>query len=245
MRTFIFIISILFCTTTFAQNDSLPVRQYRYGLRVGADVSKLARSFFEDNYQGFEIMGDYRLNKKWYIAAELGTEEKTKDELQYNFTSNGSYIKAGMDWNAYENWYGMENIISVGFRYGFSTYSQTVNSYKISSTNQYWNEGDLQANNPDIIREYSGLSAHWIEFVLGMKVELFNNLFITGSARINYMVTDNADANFPSMWVPGFNKVTEGSSFGLGYNYGITYFIPLYKKAAKKKNEEKKEEDKN
>jgi hypothetical protein len=42
-----------------------------------------------------------------YIAAEIGTEEKITDEDFFNFKSSGSYIKAGIDINSYENWYGM------------------------------------------------------------------------------------------------------------------------------------------
>jgi hypothetical protein len=30
--------------------------------------------------------------------------------------------------------------------------------------------------------------------------------------------------------VPGFNAVTEESKFGVGYNYSISYLIPLFKK---------------
>jgi hypothetical protein len=46
------------------KKDSTPVKTDRYGLRVGVDLSKLARSFYEDNYKGLEIVGDYRLTKK-------------------------------------------------------------------------------------------------------------------------------------------------------------------------------------
>jgi hypothetical protein len=47
------------------------------------------------------------------LAAEL--EMKTKPLMMTdNFTTKGSYLKVGFDYNAYENWLDMENIISIG-----------------------------------------------------------------------------------------------------------------------------------
>lgn len=244
LRTYLYIISILWVSAGFSQenqnnsdasaNDSIVYKQ-RYGLRVGVDLSRLIRSFSDDRYQGFEIVGDYRLNRRWYAAAEIGNEEKTTDEDYMNFTTKGSYIKLGGDRNSYNNWYGMENVISLGFRYGFSTFNQTVNSYTPSTSDPYWGEYEIGGDNPDIIREYKGRSAHWLEFVLSLKVELVHNVFAGASVRLGKMITDKTDSNFPNLWVPGFNKVTDGSSFGMGYNYSITYLIPLYSKTKKEK----------
>ena len=61
-----------------AETDSIKI-QNKYGLRIGADVSKLVRSFIDDDYKGFEVNGDFRLTRKLYLAAEIGTEEKITD----------------------------------------------------------------------------------------------------------------------------------------------------------------------
>jgi hypothetical protein len=58
------------------------------------------------------------INKK-NILAEL--ETKTKPLTTIGWTLPGSYLKVGFDHNAYENWLDMENVISIGLRYGFST----------------------------------------------------------------------------------------------------------------------------
>jgi hypothetical protein len=77
-------------------------------------------SHFTISYKGLELVGDYRLTKKYFLAAELGNENKTTDDVRLNFTTKGSYLKVGFDYNAYENWLDMENVISIGMRYGFS-----------------------------------------------------------------------------------------------------------------------------
>lgn len=211
-----------------------------YGLRVGADISKLVLSFVDEDYTGLELVGDYRLTRKLYLAAEIGNETKKQDEnlnntILYDYETSGSYIKAGVDMNTYTNWYGMNNAITIGGRYAVASFSQTLNNYSLYETNQFFNPEFLPGENPN--REFSGLSASWLEFVVGTKVELFANIFVGMSARLGFLITNSEDEQFPNLWIPGFNKVTDGSNFGVNYNYSISYFIPLYKKDKKKKEE--------
>ncbi|MDX1364671.1 DUF6048 family protein [Arenibacter latericius] len=221
-----------------------------YGIRIGIDLSRPLTSALKDGYTGMEIVADYRLTTNWYAAVELGNEKYTKQEDLYNFTTSGSYIKLGADYNTYSNWYGMHNIIHVGGRYAFSTFSQTLNNYHIFDTNRYWTDPNYQMNpgtniptdfpiGSEIPQEFSGLNASWLEAVVGVKAELFANIFLGASVRIGFLVSNKEPEGFRNLWIPGFNKVTDGSKFGVGYNYTLTYFLPLYKKA--KKNKEEKE----
>ncbi|WP_228238962.1 DUF6048 family protein [Allomuricauda sp. M10] len=210
----------------------------QYGLRVGADISKLVLSFVDEDYTGLELVGDYRLTHKLYLAAEIGNETKTQSEnlsqtLLYNFETTGSYIKAGVDMNTYENWFGMNNSIILGGRYAVASFSQTLNDYSIFDSNQYYNQEFLAGAEPG--REFTGLTASWLELVVGIKAELFANIYVGMSARLGFLITNKEDENFPNLWIPGFNKVTDGSNFGVNYNYSITYLIPFYKKSKKKK----------
>ena len=226
------------------QADSLGYKQ-PYGIRIGIDLSRPLVSFLNDDYTGLEVTGDYRLTQKLYLAAELGNEKKTRTEELgtiegelpteiYNFTSSGSYLKLGVDYNTYDNWYGMNNAIFIGGRYAVSSFSQTLNSYSFYNTNRYWNEDGLTegSNSPE---EFSSLNATWLEFVFGAKAELFANLYLGASVRLGFIITNKEDERFPNLWIPGFNRVTEGSKFGVGYNYTISYLLPLYKKTKKPK----------
>lgn len=205
--------------------DSIAYSQ-KYGLRVGADLSKLIRTATDDDYSGFEINGDFRLTKKLYIAAELGTEEKTTTTDFLSATANGSYIKVGIDYNMYTNWLDMKNMIYSGFRTGFSTFSQTRNSYTVYNQNQFWQP---QLTNAESI-EYSGLSSTWLEFVIGIKAEVLNNLFIGINAQLKGTLSNKSIDNFESLYIPGFNKTYDSGNFGVGYGYTLSYFIPIFKK---------------
>ena len=224
---------------TTAKKDSIPVKKERYGLRLGVDLFKLTRSFYEKEYRGLELVGDYRLTRRHYLAAEIGNESKTVDDNQVNFTTKGTYIKAGFDYNSFQNWGNMENIISVGLRYGVSSFSQTLNSYQIYNPNSYFGESQ------EIIsgQKFDGLSAQWIGVVAGMKAEVFNNVFVGFSFRLNRLVSQKRPDNFDNLYIPGFNRTYNGD-FGVGFNYTVSYFIPLYKSTVKVKEKDKKEKPK-
>lgn len=222
---YIFSFVLLFGLMTFAQNDSIRLYKDRYGIRAGIDLHRLSRSFYDKNYTGIELAGDWRYNKEYYIAVELGNENKTTEDDRLTFTSKGSYIKIGVDKNFYDNWLDMDNQIYLGFRYAFSTFSQSIDGYKIYNTNQYFEENTLK----DSELSYSGLTASWVEIVAGFRAETFKNLYLGFSFRINYLVTQKRPDGFDNLYIPGFNRTFSGN-FGVGFNYTMTYFLPLYKK---------------
>ena len=196
----------------------------RYGLRVGVDLHKIARSFYEKDYRGFEVVGDYRLSKRFYIAGEIGNEDKTVDDDRLNFTTKGTYFKVGFDYNSFENWLDMENMIYAGMRYGVSSFSHTLNNYKIYDPTNYYGENIVLSG-----EEFSGLNASWLEVIGGIKAELFNNLYLGFSVRLHYLVSNKKPDGFDNLFIPGYNRTYDGK-FGAGFNYTLSYFIPIYKK---------------
>ncbi|NMH86089.1 DUF6048 family protein [Flavivirga algicola] len=228
-----FLCVLIFCVSANAQNDSIPNTpndtikvKLQYGLRVGGDVGKLIRSFVDEEYKGFEISADYRLKKRLYIAGEIGIEEKNTISENLDITSKGSYIKGGIDYNSYQNWLDMDNMIYFGFRIGASSFSHDLNSFAVYSTNQYW-APQFSSNEK---QEFSGLTAIWTELILGIKVELFNNLYLGLNAQLKILASETVPDNFENVYIPGFNKTYDSSNIGTGYGYTLSYRIPLFKK---------------
>jgi len=124
IRTYTCFISILLitCVTQAQVQDTIINSTKRnndtYGLRVGLDLKKITQTVLDSDFRGFEIIGDYRLTKKLYLAAELGNEKKSIIETSASTTTDGSYLKAGIDVNVHKNLIGMRNLIYVGTRYG-------------------------------------------------------------------------------------------------------------------------------
>ena len=214
-------------TSLNKEKDTL-VYKTNYGLRLGIDISRPILASLNGGYAGYEILGDYRIKKNLYIAAEVGYEEKTSAEDYSNSTSKGNYIRLGVNLNAYNNWLDMNNEVFVGYRYGFSLFDQTLNSYtpniSDAENNNYF-LADLNTTS----RTATNLNAHWSELMIGLKAETFNNLFVGFSVSYKILMSVKEPDGFKTLFAPGFNRIFE-SNTGFGFNYTISYLIPFSKK---------------
>tara|TARA_R110002126_G_scaffold184685_2_gene333129 strand:+ start:2494 stop:3225 length:732 start_codon:yes stop_codon:yes gene_type:complete len=224
---------LFFCVFVHAQNDSIVSTvndstkiKLKYGLRIGGDIGKLIRTSVDNDYTGFEIMADYRLKEKMYIAGEIGFEEKNTINDYLNITTKGSYIKGGVDFNMYENWLNMDNMIYAGFRVGASTFSHDLNSFQVYSIDQYW----APQLTSTAKQELTGLTAFWGEIILGMKAEILNNLYLGLNVQLKISASQTIPNNFDNVYIPGFGKTYDSSGIGAGYSYFLAYRVPLYKK---------------
>ena len=221
------ILAFNFFISSFSQTetDSISIKN-KFGLRAGVDLSKILNSAFNDDYEGFEINADLRILKNIYISAEIGTEKKIISNDYLNTEAKGNYLKAGGDYNMYTNWLGMDNLIYSGFRIGFSNFSQTINSYTIYDVNnQPW--GQATYYNP-IVND--NLNALWMEFVVGIKTQVLNNLFLGFNIQLKNLISDKTKNNIANIYIPGFNRTYDSSSLGSGFSYSISYLVPIIKK---------------
>ncbi len=239
--TLLFFISLFFSAQNLMaqkknekSNDTIPKIE-KYGIRVGVDLAKPLRTLIEDGYSGFEVMGDFRVTKKFYAAAEIGNEKKNWVEPYVSSTTSGSYAKIGFDYNAYDNWLGMENAITLGLRYGFSTFKQELTSYRIYTDNPAFPTQTIYEP-----QEFTGLTAHWAELIVGVKTEILNNLYLSINAQLKRKITEDEPENFGNLYIPGFNRTYDYSKFGVGYGYSISYLIPIFKKKEVSKDKTEK-----
>ena len=208
--------------------DTLP-KVEKYGLRIGIDLAKPLRSVIEDGYSGFEVVGDFRVSKRFYAAAELGNEQKDWNEPYISSKTSGSYAKIGFDYNAYENWLNMENAINISLRYGFSTFKQELLSYRIYTDNPAFPTQTVF--DP---QEFKGLTAHWVELMVGVKTEILNNLYLSINLQLKRQLSQDEPDNFANLYIPGFNRTYDYSKFGVGYGYSISYLVPIFKRTKAK-----------
>ena len=235
-----YIISIVIAVISFSAiaqenipTDSTSVKQVvsdsikykdQYGLRIGIDISKPIVYLINNDIKGFEVVADYRIKKNIYIATELGYYDRYTDEDYMNFSTTGPFIKIGANYNLYQNWLGMSNEIYLGMRYGFSTFEHHLYEYTPNFYGTYFDEVTYEVD-----KVYENLNAHWVEFVVGLKVEVLNNFYMGASIAFKKMVKQKQPTNFLNMYVPGFDRVYLNDT-GFGFNYTLTYAIPFFKK---------------
>tara|TARA_B100000963_G_scaffold354825_1_gene371976 strand:- start:596 stop:1333 length:738 start_codon:yes stop_codon:yes gene_type:complete len=231
----LFIISILFVGNVMSQ-DSLSIEKDGgfkvFSLRLGVDLLKPLKTNFDDNFQGLEIVGDLKINRRVFIAAELGSEKKTQQTEQINFTTNGSYIKLGLDYNFFNNWKGMDNSLFVGLRLSNSIHSHKVNEYIIYENytaedykNTYFERAIIKEGG--LIGEKEQLNSSWIEIIFGTKVEVLNDFYVGASIRLHRLLNNSQPESFGNLYAPGFNKIVDENRFGASFNYTLNYRLPF------------------
>ena len=235
-QTYLFIISLIipsamvFSQTESDLNDSLTTKNKILNInkiRFGFDVFKPIKSSSEGDNLNYEIVGDLQITDNLYLAAEYGLIDRLIEDENINFNSNGSFLRFGFDYNMFKNWVGMDNAIFLGLRYGSSNFSNKIVSYNVRNSDAYFsNFVDIDYQTID----HSNLTGSWLEIIAGVKVETFNNVYLGFSLRLNKLLSTKKPENFDNLFIPGFNKVTDDNTFGSGFNYTLTYSIPLRKK---------------
>ena len=224
-----FFTSIIFIFLFFSKNnsqivkDSLKIKN-KYGIRVGVDISKQIRMLTEE-YNGLSLYGDLKIKERLFIVSELGRDTKKINNNNLNSEFSGNYIKAGINYNLYNNLPGLNNEIYIGFRFAVSEFNSQISQYNIYNKDQFWIQESISES---LI--YKNLNANWFELIIGINSELVNNFFMGISLRLNRMLNQKKPENFTNLYIPGFNKVTENNNFGTGITYTLIYQIPIVKK---------------
>ena len=235
-QTYLFIISLIIPSSmVFSQaeselNDSLFIKDKLLNInkvRLGFDVFKPIKSSSDRDNLNYEIVGDLQITENLYLAAEYGLTDRLIEDENINFNSNGRFVRIGFDYNMFKNWVGMDNSIFLGLRYGTSNFSNKIESYNVRNSDAYFS--NFVDNNYQTIN-HSNLTGNWLEIVAGVKVETFNNVYLGFSLRLNKLLSTQKPENFDNLYIPGFNKVTDENTFGSGFNYTLSYSIPLKKK---------------
>jgi len=195
------------------------------GLKIGADLSRLAIPFIDTTRYGWEITGDYEVINDLFLAAEFGSETTKLDKALYTYKSAGGYTRIGIDYNFMKH-VDPESTdkMLVGLRYGFTTFYQKADN--ITITDEWWGNysgGKIEKN---------WLAANWVEIVTGMNTQLFNNFYLGWSVRMRIKLGVTNDPLMEPYSIPGYGKAWNNTSVGI--NYTLSYKIPIYKKRLKK-----------
>jgi hypothetical protein len=186
------------------------------GIRFGMDVTRPFQYLWvKGNRYGSEFSADMELWPNWFPNFETGYEVMKLETDYINYIGKGSYSRIGIDYNLLEAKDKNEkSTFFVGLRYGFTLANQQVDLYR---TDSYWGS---TTGNFDNQRYF----AHWGEILIGIKGEIFRNLYmgwtIRGKVKMNH-----ADLGMPPVYfIPGYGKADK--KFALDFTYSVYYNIP-------------------
>jgi hypothetical protein len=205
---------ILFSNSLSAQELASRIR----GPRIGYDVAGLALLYLEPERTIHTISVDYEVLQDIYPVVEFGFKNVLMDRENYSYSSNGLFARAGVDVNLLK--YEETNVYEMfyaGFRYGLSYMTHKADN--ISVPEDYYS-GTSGGSIPD-----QQVNAHWISFVGGVKVEVFNNFFMGWSVTTNFKLAQINNENMNPYNIPGFGKGDKKA--GIILSYTLAYRIPV------------------
>ena len=209
-------------TNAMVSNDSLK----KFGIRIGTDLQKIIRSASSQEYNGISLNADIRFKESIFLFSEIGNEKKMVEYSSVDSEISGNYIKLGLQFKLNKDIIGLRNLIYSSFGFGISSFDQTISRHNIYNIySDLWGEF---TNTDAIILE--NLNANWIEIGFGVKTEILNNLFLGIELQLKNLIYQKNKNDIANFYIPGFNRTYESSNFGTGFNYSLTYLIPIIKK---------------
>lgn len=201
------------------------------GISIGIDLSPFIMRIFNEETTGFAFIGRYGFGNRWYAAAEAGFEntkyhtqtidENTKeDKSVYEYKSNGTFIRIGMDydiWNS-EDFPTNDNIF-IGFRYNYAWQNQECDRYTI--IDKFWGDYIGSVDN-------SSVNSHAIETLFGLRCEVLPNFYMGWSFRFKFLLFSSHDDILDPYAIAGYGKYDSKAT--MGFTYTLEYQIPFNKK---------------
>jgi hypothetical protein len=195
-------------------------------LKFGWDISNLLVGSVSPKRSGLDFSVDYALKRNVYGTVEAGINSFEQSSEVMDYFSDGQYFRIGFDTDMRKNKKDLSrDMFYLGARYGFSSFSQRIENYQITSI--YW---------PTLFGEELTLKnqAHWLEAISGFKVEVFRNMYLGLGLRFKFLLYQADKIIKPSPFIPGYGK-TNGALV-VGFNYSVYYNLPLNYSKKKSKN---------
>jgi hypothetical protein len=193
--------------------DSLPNRK---ALIFGVELTGPVIYAIDNNWLNYEAYVALRLNHKFYIVGEGGYSNYKYDQYNYSCENRGAFMRIGTDINLLktEKETG-NNFVGIGFRYGLAIFKQETPWFKYEN---YW--GEIESEIPEKI-----VHGHFLSLSGGIKAELFDNIFIGWTIRVNMMLYNSSGKENRPVSIPGMGG-TDGT-IEPGISFHLAWQIPL------------------
>jgi len=218
-RTLRYSISILFLFIgssflAYAQ-DTIPIT---LKIKIGIEASGPMIYYADKKILNTEGYISVDLNEKRSATIAAGFLRYKFSQYNYQYLNNGSYIKAGMDFNFLKPDKAQgKYFIGVGLRYGLSRFSSETPSFEITN---YW--GTTTSSLP--VRNYWG---HFLELAPGVRAEVLKNFTLGWSINIRKLIYTSTGNDLKPVYFPGYGDGSKSITAGLSYY--IVWNIPYRK----------------
>ncbi len=216
--------------TKGSEQDREPSQERKYivvkdqGLSLGIDLAPFIIRAIKDERTGFAFLGRYGIKNRWFAAAEAGFEHIKYDKENYNYKSNGTFIRIGVDYDIFNSEdYPTNDNIFVGVRYAYAW--QSHESGKFTIVDSYW--GDYTGNVGK-----TSVNSHSADLVAGLRCEVLRNFYMGWTFRCRFLLASKHSDDLKPYAIAGYGSYD--NKVAIGFTYTLEYQIPFNKLSNKK-----------
>lgn len=221
MKILRYIISLflLFPLLTHGQQEEVPlqpdsIRHFALtGINIGADLIAAGKTVFKDDLDWLNFFASAEFYR-YALTVEYGREKRVFENASDIYTTEGSYFRFGPDINFLFRDPDKSSLF-LGARYSANSFSDNL-SYTLP--NPFW--GDQQA-----FLENEKLKADWFELVAGLRVKLFQSVWVGYTGRFKFGVDTFEDEALIPSHIPGYGRADLRSTWE--FNYWLIIRIPF------------------
>lgn len=202
------------------------------GINIGVDVWGAGKYLLSGDVFSAELQVAVNIRNMFLptVEAGYGFQDEWGDGGVHS-KGKAPYFRIGMDYNLLHKKKEKNSFLFAGLRYGFSPLNFSVTNAPLNDP-IYGGVIDT----PNLSDEYWGgsvpfakdmsCSLHWMEAVLGVKVQVYRNFSMGWSARVRFKLGGKKDINGNPDYIPGYGGY-RNSNFGV--TYSLIYHIPSRK----------------
>ena len=154
---------------TDEEKEEIPFFQ---GLMVGVDVYGFLNQALGSDTRTTEASIEANLLNRFFPVLEVGygSMDVTDDETDIHFKTSAPFFRIGANYNVFYKKPELPGYLTVGLRYGFSSFEYDVQAPALVDPN--WNHTQVPV-------DYTGVKSKvgWLEAVVGLKANVYQNFF--------------------------------------------------------------------
>ncbi len=214
-KTYAYIISIAALLLSGYLNAQDTV-SFPLKIRAGIEVSGPVLYFTDKNNFSAEGFISVDRNEKMAYALEGGFLNYKYSQYNYDYSSNGIFLKAGVDFNILRPEVSLGKYqAGISLRYGMSLFNSETPSF---SHENYW--GTATSSIPS-----KTSLGHFVEVSPGVKTEVFRNFSIGWALRLKFLISGGGGKNERPIYFPGYGN--GGKAATAGVSYYLIWNIPF------------------
>ena len=189
------------------------------GVMVGVDVYGFLNQALGSDIRTTEVSIEANLKNRFFPVVEFGygSMDTTNEETEIHFKTSAPFFRLGLNYNVFYKKPELPGYMTVGLRYGFSSFEYDVQAPNLTDPN--WNHTQVPV-------DYTGVKSNvgWLEAVLGLRTNVYKDFYLGLNVRYRSRLNMTKNENSEPYYIPGYGR---GKSTSIGITYSIIYKLPF------------------